>query len=182
MFNKILIGILFLLFLTIAVELTYIYSLNKMATINKSSSNAVAIPTVTPAPGPTLRDGVTGQTTLININRLISKNAVTSSFITNEYIGIVTSVADKDVAPPFQNYPNYKPIMAISFQPKNSINYKFPFYFDQKEISRLTVKKMSGKNTEMASYKDLQAGSSVTITEKYNFITNEEPTYEIVIQ
>lgn len=155
MINKLLSGILIVLFIVIFGELfLYLFYLPK-------KQPASLLTTSTKAP-----DEQAEQWRLVEIKNMqneIKQGFIISSILTTQYKGKVSKIDLKGGLTPTSKYP-YKTLLIL----KNENNENFFYYFWEPYLKKTAVFKVVGEKKEPMNFDDLKIGDDIIITGAYD--------------
>ena len=186
--NKILKIIFIVLFVVLIGEVVYLFS----SSYGIKTTTENVIPTATPVlltatPIITKRDLTTDMTQFIT--EFVNNELVNKLYIVSEFKGKIISLQDQNVSPPPPSAsPNsqYQPLLLITLE-KDTLekdkreNPKINFYFNDKELSILKIKRQNeGENIELGT-QDLKVGQEIIVRETWDLIKNNISSYEVTI-
>lgn len=166
MINKLLLGILIVLFIVLFGELFfYLYYLPKkqLSSLPTTSTKAPESITSTNAGG---LDEQADQMRLVeikNIQNEIKQGFIFSSILITQYKGKISNIDLKGGLTPTSKYP-YRTLLIL----KNENNEEFFYYFLEAYLKKTTVFKVVGEKKEPMNFDDLKIGDDIIITGTYD--------------
>ena len=194
--NKLLKIVFIILLMALLGEMGYyLYSFYGVKTGSEGKSTTT-VPTLAPTVSlttPTSTPIITKRNLKTDITQfvmeVVNNGLIDKSYIVSEYKGKIISLQDQNVSPPPPSAsPNsqYQPLLLITLE-KDTLekdkreNPKINFYFNDKELLILKIKRQAnGENIELG-VQDLKVGQEVMIRETWDLIKNNISSYEITI-